>query len=300
MLKTRKDPFWYKVFMDSLRLAHLSDPHFSCIMLNPLKLLNKRWIGNLNLLLFRWHAYQTEHLPHLPELFNSLDVEHVCITGDFSSLSLDEEFMQGKAFVESFSQPVHFIPGNHDCYVKEIETSRRFYDFFKSPDLRHKRVEKKLLKNGWWWVGLDCACATPPLYALGWFYEEMEKELERVLTEIPPEDNVIIGNHFPLYPTNRKMHDLRRAKELQEVLKRFPQVKLYLHGHDHKYYIKDRRDEGLPLVFNSGSAAHKPDGTFYLFDLHKDECFVERLLFRKENDACSWVIDWQKHFTYRK
>ncbi len=250
-------------------------------------------------MLFRRHAYQIEHLPHLPELFDSLNVEHVCITGDFSSLSLDSEFAAGKDFVDSFSQPVHYLPGNHDSYIKEVEETRRFYDFFPSEDLKNKRVEKKFLGKGWWWVGLDCACATPPLFALGRFYQEMEVELEKVLSEIPKDERVIVGNHFPLYPTNRKMHDLRRAVELQEVLKRHPQVKLYFHGHDHKYYIKDRRDEGLPLVFNSGSAAHRPDGTFYLFDLHEEECLVERLLFRETKGVFSWVIDWQKRFTYQ-
>ena len=284
--------------MESLKLVHLSDPHFSHITFNPNQLLTKRWIGNMNLLLFRRHAYQTEHLTHLPELFDSLDVEHVCITGDFSSLSSDSEFAAGKEFVDSFSQPVYFLPGNHDCYIKEVEKIHRFYDFFPSEDLKNKRVEKKSLGKRWWWVGLDCALATPPFYSLGRFFPETERELERVLGEIPKEDRVIIGNHFPLYPSNRPMHDLDRAFELQEILKHHPQVKLYLHGHDHKYYIKDKRDEGLPLVFNSGSAAHKPDGTFYLFDLHDEECLVERFLFRKEKETFSWVIDWQKRFKY--
>jgi 3',5'-cyclic AMP phosphodiesterase CpdA len=285
--------------METLKLVHLSDPHFSHITLSPSQFINKRWIGNMNLLFFRRHAYQTEHLPHLPELLNSLKVDQVCITGDFSSLSLDSEFSAGKKFVDSFSQPVHLIPGNHDCYTKHTEKTRRFYDFFPSEDLRNKRVEKKALGKGWWWVGLDCAIATPPFYALGRFSEEMEEELDTILNEIPQNERVVLGNHFPLYPTNRSMHDLQRAHELQSLLKRHSKVKLYLHGHDHRYYIKDKRAEGLPLVFNSGSAAHRPDGTFLLFELHEKECLVDRLLFRKGKKGFSWVIDWQKHFTYR-
>lgn len=285
--------------MDTLKIVHISDLHFSHITLNPNQFINKRWIGNMNLIFFRKHVYQIEHLPHLPELFNALDIDHVCITGDFSSLSLDSEFAAGKQFVESISQPVHFLPGNHDCYIKEVERTRRFYDFFLSEDLKNKRVEKKHLGKGWWWVGLDCAIATPPFYALGCFSERMEEELERILAEIPKRDRVIIGNHFPLYTTNRSMHDLQRAHELQELIKRHNQVKLYLHGHDHSYYIKDKRAEGLPLVFNSGSAAHRPDGTFFLFELHEEECLVDRFLFRKDKGGFSWVIDWQKRFTYK-
>lgn len=284
--------------MNSIRIAHLSDLHFSQIMFTPDQFLSKRWVGNLNLLLFRHHFYQIDHLWHLPELFNSLDVEHVCITGDFSSLSLDSEFREAKKLVESFSQPVSLVPGNHDCYIQQVEDTRRFYDFFPSEALKKNRVEKKALGKGWWWIGLDCACPTPPFYSLGRFYSEMERELERLLKEIPSQDRVIIGNHFPLYPSNRPRHDLEGAEALQNVLKNFPQVKLYLHGHDHAYYIKDKRANGLPLVFNSGSAAHKPNGTFYLFDLHAEECFVERLLFTKTGGEFSWVIDWQKHFLY--
>ena len=85
----KKDP-------NSLRIAHLSDPHFSKITYSPRQFLSKRWMGNLNLLLFRNQAYQTQYLWHLPELVESLEVESVFITGDFSSTSLNEEFLEGK------------------------------------------------------------------------------------------------------------------------------------------------------------------------------------------------------------
>ena len=154
------------------------------------------------------------------------------------------------------------------------------------------------LGKQWWYIGLDCAVAAPLFCAYGNFFEQTERHLDEALSKIPKSDRVIIGNHFPLYPNKRPKHDLKRAKKLQELLKRYEQVKLYLHGHDHKYYLVDKQEEGLPLVLNSGSCAHKPDGTFYLIDLFEKECLVQRLLFRKERNAFSWVIDWQKHFTF--
>ncbi|MEZ5315529.1 MAG: metallophosphoesterase [Chlamydiales bacterium] len=281
-----------------LKVAHLSDLHFSHPTFNPSQFINKRWIGNLNLLFFRKYLYDTKHLLHLPQFFDSLNVDHVCITGDFSSLSLDSEFRESKAFVDSFSQPVYFLPGNHDCYTKAVEKTRRFYHFFPSEDLKNQRIEKKYLGKGWWWIGLDCAVATPPFYSLGLFSSTMKKALKQILDCIPLHEHVIIGNHFPLYPTHRPMHDLQGAHLLQQILKNYPQVKLYLHGHDHKYYIQEERKEGLPLVFNSGSVAHRSNGTFYLFQLNEKECLVDHFILDNNRKTCSWVVNWQKRFTY--
>ncbi|NGX60557.1 MAG: 3',5'-cyclic adenosine monophosphate phosphodiesterase CpdA [Chlamydiae bacterium] len=279
----------------SLRVAHLSDPHFSRVTYHPSQFLSKRWLGNLNLFLFRRKSYQTDHLGHIPELLDTLEVEQVFFTGDFSSTALDEEFEAAKAYVESFSMPVSLLPGNHDAYTKEAERSRRFYDFFPNTSLEKDRIEVTELGKGWWWIGLDCAVATPLFHAYGLFTPEMEAKLEAHLQKLPEGARVILGNHFPLYPSFHHTHDLKRNEALQKLLIRYPTVKLYLHGHDHKPYIKEK---STPLVFNSGSCAHKPDGTFYLFDLFEEELLCQRLLFRKENDTFSWVVDWQKSFLF--
>lgn len=283
--------------MDSgLRIAHLSDPHFSEITYSASQFLSKRWLGNLNLILFR-RSYQTDHLDHIPELLKHMEVEHVCITGDFSSTALDEEFTRAKTFVEKFHTQVSTLPGNHDVYTKEADETKRFYQYFPSRELQQERVEKKSLGKGWWWIGLDCAIPTPFFVAKGMFRETMEAKLEALLETIPKDECVVLGNHFPLIPGGAPMHDLGRARALQALLKRYPQVKLYLHGHDHKTYIKEQ--EGLPLIINSGSCAHKPGGTFYLLELFPTNCLVERLTFKEDEEQCTWVVDEQKHFNFR-
>lgn len=282
-----------------LRIAHLSDPHFSQITYHPSQLFSKRLIGNLNLLLFRKRSYQTEHLWHLPDLLETLNIEALFITGDFSSTSLDAEFAMGKRLVEAFRErqlSTYVLPGNHDCYTREAQCLKRYYHFFPSEELLEKRVEHFHLGKGWWYIGLDCALATPLFCAYGCFFEKTEAYLEQVLKSIPASDRVIVGNHFPLFPEGRPQRDLKRAHALQEMLKAFPQVKLYLHGHDHTHYVIDRQKEGYPLVLNSGSCAHRPDGTFYTIDLFDDECLVQRLVLNKEQSSFSWVTDWQKHY----
>jgi 3',5'-cyclic AMP phosphodiesterase CpdA len=235
-------------------------------------------------------------------LLASLNVDVVLITGDFSSTSLDEEFEEGKKFIQSFKDLdllTYFLPGNHDSYTKKIDKERRFFNFLTSSELRTKRVECHALKSGWWYVGIDCAVATPFFCSYGIFSEEMEKELFHTLSALPNTDRVIICNHFPLFSTQRTLHDLKRADALQKLLQRFPQVVLYLHGHDHKSYIIDKQHEGLPLTLNSGSCAHRPDGTFFIVDLFEKECLVQQLLFSHGKADATWSIYSQKHYNLK-
>jgi 3',5'-cyclic AMP phosphodiesterase CpdA len=290
-----------KTYSAGIRIAHLSDVHFGKICRDLSQFLSKRWIGNLNLILSRQHTYETKHLWRLPNLFHSLEVDYVFITGDLSSTSSDVEFSEGKRFVYAFKEkelPTFFVPGNHDCYIKSVEKYKRFYSFFNSEDLKEKRVECISLKKGWWYLGLDCAVASPPFCSYGYFLKKTEQYLREALGKIPQEDSVIIGNHFPLFSTGRPFHDLKKAKDLQEVVNSFRQVKLYLHGHDHGHAVTDRQDEGFPLVLNSGSCSLRSSGSFYLVDLFERECLVQRQIFQKKKDG--WITDWQKHFSLKR
>lgn len=282
-----------------MRIAHLSDPHFSRFTLHPSQFLSKRWMGNFNFQLFRKKTYKTSHLWQLPQLLASLNVDAVFITGDFSSTSLDEEFEEGKKFLHAFQEqglPTYVLPGNHDSYTRRAQRDRRFYDFLGLSDLREKRVECIPLKKGWWYVGIDCAVSAPLFCAYGAFSEETERHLVEALSKIPISDRIIFCNHFPLFPAGHPLHDLKRGIALQNVLQRFPQVVLYLHGHDHKYYIVDRQTEGFPLTLNSGSCAYRPNSTFFIVDLFEKECLVQQFLFAQNGDEPTWNTHWQKYY----
>ncbi len=283
------------------RIAHLSDPHFSQVTYSPLQFFSKRWLGNLNLLLFRKRAYHTDHLWHLPDLLRHLGVEALFVTGDFTSTSLDVEFKWGKQFIDAFkavSIPTYFVPGNHDKYTGKAEKKELFSGFFPAPGLREKKVEITYLQRGWWYIGLDCAISTPLFCSYGDFSEETARYLTQALETIPRSERVILCNHFPLCPylRPRSLHDLKHAKKLQALLRSYPQVKIYLHGHDHAYYVIDKQNEGLPLILNSGSCAHKSDATFSLIDLYDTECLIQRCSLKEDNQQPSWVIDWQHHY----
>ena len=130
----------------SCQIVHISDPHFAAVTYNPMQFLSKRWLGNLNLMLFRNKSYQTDHLMHLPALFKALDVEAVCITGDMASTSRHEEFKLAKKFVDQFREKgmkTFVLPGNHDVYTKGAEREKRFYHYFPSEAL------SKIVLSAW-------------------------------------------------------------------------------------------------------------------------------------------------------
>lgn len=285
--------------MNSIRIAHISDPHFAAITYNPKQFFSKRWLGNCNLILFRQQTYRTNHLIHLPELFSSLGVDLVAITGDLTTTSLEEEYKKAKIFVDSFKERnmiTTLLPGNHDIYTKESEKAKRFYNYFPSPAAEGK-IEVKKVKEGFWWIGLDCAYASNLFLSNGKFTNEMENSLRKSLEKISANDSIIIGNHFPLFSTGNMRHDLQGAKRLQALLKEYNNIKLYLHGHDHISYLIDRRNEGMPLVCNAGSVSHLPGGSFYLLELSKEKCCWQHFSLKSEIDKNQWVLQEEKTFS---
>lgn len=270
----------------TIRLAHISDLHYGTISFHPSIFLSKRWIGNFNLMLFRNKAIKNKHLDSLPDLFQKLNIEAVCITGDLSSTSLDNEFQKAKNFIENVSSkiPILLIPGNHDCYTREVEKNQRFYSFF--PKNEQGRIETKKIKESWWWIGMDSTLATYPFFSYGVFFESMENKLESVLQNIPEKDCVIVANHFPLISSNRPRHDLKNAEKLQKILRKYRQVKVYLHGHDHQPYIINGQNEGLPLIINAGTCSLLPKGSFFALELSCDLCKIEQYCYYNS----SWIL----------
>src|SRR5277367_2209296 len=87
-----------------IKIAHISDLHFSHLTFSPSQFFSKRWIGNLNLIFSRKKDYQPEKLHTLAAYFAKENVSHLFITGDLSTTSLDEEFKKAKDFIEGFEK----------------------------------------------------------------------------------------------------------------------------------------------------------------------------------------------------
>lgn len=135
-----------------MRLAHISDLHFSHLSFHPGQFFSKRWIGNLNLLINRKKVFAHNSLYTLIPLFQELNVDGVLLTGDLTTTSHPKEFRQAKHFVDALTEAglkVYLIPGNHDHYTCAAYKRLDFYqhfDFsgFEDPLHNYKLKEDKV------------------------------------------------------------------------------------------------------------------------------------------------------------
>src|SRR5215510_5762015 len=115
-----------------MRIAQISDFHFTHITWNPFRLFSKRLLGNLNWLLSRKSVFAHGQLDPLPELFRELKVDLVLLGGDLTTTALKEEYKKAKNFVSKISQDWIAIPGNHDHYTYKSWRKKDFYRHFSN------------------------------------------------------------------------------------------------------------------------------------------------------------------------
>lgn len=264
--------------MDTVRIAHISDLHFSKISLSPLQFFSKRWLGNLNLLLRRGKIHKN-YLPFsLLEKVKEKSFTDLLITGDFTTTSFSKEFDIAKRFVsdarEIFPQ-VHMVPGNHDHYTKSSFKRRDFYKAFPEKNtsslghftLKEHGVSAHQLSERWWIVLLDTTEASALPYSTGIFSEETESNLQKLLREIPSDDAVMLANHFPFFQNESPRRMMKRGDALEKLLLKHPNIKLYTHGHTHRRCIADLRKNNLPIIVDSGSLSDARRSSWNLIEL---------------------------------
>lgn len=263
-----------------LRFAHISDLHFSHFSLNPLQIFSKRWVGNLNLFLNRKKKFDPATPYALIPLFQTLKLDAVLITGDLTSTTHPKELTKAKEYVQALRSAgleVILIPGNHDHYTKSAYNRLDFYRVFNdhalSASLKEQRLGKLDLGNNWSLIALDCACATPLFSSHGVFSQEMEQRLQQLFSTLSSREKVILMNHFPFFEMERKK-SLERSKQLFTLIQRYPQIKLYLHGHTHRHIIADLRKSALPIIADSGCTAYRPCPTWNLIDIREQGCDI--------------------------
>lgn len=286
-----------------LRIAHLSDLHFSVPTYNPLQLFSKRWLGNLNMLFSRKKDFNPNQLLPLVDLFKEKKVSHVVITGDITTTSFKGEFLLGKAFADKLKQAgleLFIIPGNHDQYTRKAFKKKFFYDFFAGQfadqtrySLKEHSVTVSPLAQNWWLIALDTAIATSLVSSEGFFSPNLEKHLEQILASLPKQDNIILINHFPFFHHDGHRKGLVRAEILKRIIMKYPNIKLYLHGHTHRQCIADLRGAKLPIILDPGSTSHSDMGGFFLMDIFPTSCHLD--VYHWKN---SWQSDQQHQFNW--
>jgi 3',5'-cyclic AMP phosphodiesterase CpdA len=277
--------------VSSLKLAHISDLHFSNWDWNPLQFFSKRWLGNLNFLLGRRRIFSYERLAALPALFKEKGISHVLVTGDLSTTSSPAEFKKAQEFIETLQSAglqVYCIPGNHDQYTRTAYKQQLFYDYFptqwdgSSYDLKEHGMTAKKLSDTWWLVGLDTALATSWFFSSGLFSEKTERNLVEFLSQLSAGDQVLLFNHFPFFQHESPRKRLMRGNALRKILERFPQIKIYCHGHTHRQCLADLRASQLPIIFDSGSTVHRARGSWHELTLSPENLTAQVYIWKDE------------------
>lgn len=262
--------------MKPLRIAQLSDLHLTKLSCNPLRLLSKRFLGTINWLFSRKSSYSQDQVYQIAPTLKTLQIDHIFLCGDFTTTSLPEEFDLAARFVATLPAPWIAVPGNHDHYTQRAYRQKRFYRWFANKrEITHKTSFFSLQEQGveahqlnstlstaWWVVALDTAKANWSNSARGLFSEQLERNLNEVLSLIPADHSILLLNHYPFFQSDLPRHNLERGENLQKILENDKRIKVYLHGHTHQHQIENLQSAGLPIVLDSGCCTDVKTGSW--------------------------------------
>jgi len=245
---------------------HVADLHFWRVVTNPLRLLNKRFLGNLNVLLRRRHEFVMEWARPHSDVLAAAGIRFVLLTGDFTSTALDEEFALARSFVDGLRARglrIALMPGNHDVYTFGAHRSKRFERHFAEYLPADGYPCRLTLPGGTPLVLAPTVCPNV-LSSRGRVAEDAAARVAELLEECA--GRVVVAGHYPLLTDTPGYHTtwsrrLRNAQALHEALGASGRRILYVCGHVHRFsYDRDRRYPTLE---------HLSTGAFLCNDTHR-------------------------------
>lgn len=249
------------------RFIHIADLHFWRVVWNPLRLANKRFFGNLTVLLKRSRHFHME----LAELFAdhaaATGAQAVVLTGDFVSTATHEEYRMALEFVRGLRRrglAVHLVPGNHDVYTFEAHRARRFEHYFEEFIPNGGYPARVTLPGG---TPLILGSAVTPRHfsASGLIEEHAIRRIGELLQECA--SPAVVAIHYPYLDAADGYHShylrrMRGAPALRDLLGQSGKELLYVAGHCHRFsYTRDTRYPNLRqlttgALFNRHDDAH--------------------------------------------
>ena len=222
-------------------LAHLSDPHLAPLPKPRWRdLIGKRVTGYINWQRNRRFVHDAEVLGKIVADLKAQAADHIAVTGDLSNIALPQEFVRGRAWLQTLGAPVGvtLIPGNHDAYVRAAagEPERQWGDYMRGdngasgfPCLR-RRGPLAL-------IGLSTAVPTAWGMATGRLGEAQLKRLGETLASLAGEKvfRVVLIHHPPVSQAKRHKLLTDAAEFLRVVAAQG--AELVLHGHDHLHML---------------------------------------------------------------
>lgn len=257
----------------SYRVVHISDLHLWRIPANPLLWRGKRLLGLSNLVLRRGRRFRREALPELLAEIERDSADHLVVSGDLTTTSLDLEFEDfGKAFDSWLGDPYRatLVPGNHDRYTRPAVRERVFERHFSPLCGEGNFPFRKELAPGLALIGFD-PCRPNPFSARGEAPGEALVSLTRLLGEERSRGTqaLLFVCHYPAeapakHRRHLKGHDLVNGEELLALFQGFPIPTWWLHGHIHHPWSHRSRLAPNLTYLNPGSPILRREGKISL------------------------------------
>ena len=277
-------------------LLHLTDFHFWEVVLNPFRLLNKRFLGNANVIYRRRREFVTANAQPFADEAIATGIKFALLSGDFGSTATDRELAQGAEFVRYLVQrgmAITVLPGNHDVYTFESVRRRRFEKHFGEwlPPRGLPHVVR--LPGGTPLLLVPTVCPN-------WLSSEgriTDLEVEAVATHLDAcAAPLIVCGHYPVLAKtdgyqSKPSRRLRNAEALRDALGRSGKRILYISGHVHRFsYVKDDRYPSLEHLttgaFVRRARETASDGEFSEIHVHADAFRVIR-----HRHSAAWVAE---------
>lgn len=223
-------------------VVHIADIHFWQIVRNPFHLMNKRFWGNLTVILRRSREFHQESAEPFADAVAATGARSVLLTGDFSSTSTDREFEMAVRFVRGLrdrGMAVFLVPGNHDVYTFGSARRKRFERHFGEFLPSQGYPARTALPGG------TPLLLVPTVYprhfsASGLITpDQIDRTRELLLTCQPP---VIVAAHYPILSetkgySSHLLRRLRNAELLHEAIGGAGKRVLYVAGHVHRFSV---------------------------------------------------------------
>lgn len=252
------------------KLAHLSDLHLmSSHDLSASELLNKRMLGYFSWRLHRHINHRREVLSALLQDLQTINMDHIVITGDLTHLGRPVEYSQALEFLHKLGPPsdVTVVPGNHDAYISvDWQQTYALWARYLSGDsdsVAGKETQNRKpsfpmlrIRGQTALIGVSTACPSAPLFATGEVGQVQLQKLENLLIDTGRQGlfRVVLIHHPPVSGVVQWRKRLRDAKDFRAVLKRCG-AELILHGHVHRSSITKLQTPHGPVPVVSVSSA---------------------------------------------
>ncbi len=223
-----------------------------------MRLMNKRFIGNLTVMVRRRREFKMERAEPYAEAVAATGASCAVLTGDFCSTATDEEFEMAARFVRGLRSrgvAVHVLAGNHDVYTFESVRARRFERWMAEFMPPGGYPALATLPGGTSLLLVPTACPRP-FSARGRVTPHTVEAVAGLLDRCGP--TVVVAAHYPYLSETRGYRSrvfrrLENAEALRRVLGSSGKRILYICGHVHAFsYEADREFPGLEQLTADG------------------------------------------------